>query len=139
MAKPSAMAVLPTPGSPTSSGLFLVRRQDLNRPFNFRGAADQGVDFAFLRLLVQIDAIGVQRLGAFLVHFFRLGVFIRATDRPGGRTAGLSGHLGDAVADIVDGIETGHVLQLQEIDGMAFAFREYGDKDIGPRHFLTAG
>ena len=26
-ARPSAMAVLPTPGSPTSSGLFLVRRQ----------------------------------------------------------------------------------------------------------------
>ena len=34
----------------------------------------------------------------------------------------LARGLGDTVADEVDGIKPRHVLQLQEIDGMAFAF-----------------
>ena len=36
-ARPSTIAVLPTPGSPSSTGLFLVRRrEDLDHPLDLR-------------------------------------------------------------------------------------------------------
>ena len=47
--------------------------------------------------------------------------------------------LGDAMADVVYGIEPRHLLLLQEEDRMAFALGEDGDQDIGARHFLAAG
>ena len=67
------MAVLPTPGSPTSSGLFFWRR---HRTWIVRCtsdlAADQRVDLAVLRLLVQVDAITVERVAFFLRASFGL-------------------------------------------------------------------
>ena len=49
-----------------------------------------------------------------------------------------AGHLGDAVGDIVDGIQSRHVMDLQEVDGVGFPFREQGDQEIGPGHFFAA-
>ena len=42
-ARPSTTAVLPTPGSPISTGLFLVRRDDLDHPADLGIPADDRV------------------------------------------------------------------------------------------------
>ncbi len=46
--------------------------------------------------------------------------------------------LGDAVGDVVDRVEAGHVLLLQEIDGMALALGEHRDQHVGAGHLLAA-
>ena len=49
-ASPSTIAVLPTPGSPISTGLFLVRRlEDLDHPADLVVAADHRVELALRR------------------------------------------------------------------------------------------
>src|SRR5690606_31094754 len=83
--------------------------EDLDRPVDLGLAADQRIDLPGLRLLVQIDAIGVQRL-------LRLVGARLAVLGPGAGGAGTllllaggaahraplaaAGRLGDAVADI---------------------------------------
>ena len=70
-ASPSTIAVLPTPGSPISTGLFLVRRdKHLDHPANLVVPADHGIELAFLRQLGQVSAILLQRL----VFVFRVRV-----------------------------------------------------------------
>jgi hypothetical protein len=62
-ASPSAMAVLPTPGSPTNKRvIFIATAQNLNGPRDFFAAANQRINFAFAGFVVQIDTIGGQRL-----------------------------------------------------------------------------
>ena len=56
------MAVLPTPGSPISTGLFLVRRQHLNRAANFLIAADNRIELALARRLRKIARVFFQRV-----------------------------------------------------------------------------
>ena len=56
-----------------------------------------------------------------------------------GRWAERPGRLGDAVADEVDRVEAGHVLQLQEVDRMALAFAEQGDQHVGAGDLIAAG
>ena len=100
-------------------------------------AADQRVDLAVARLLVEIDAIGVERvMGALrrLLGALRL-LFLRALDAAG---FGAARRLGDAVRDIVHRVEARHVLLLQEIDGVAFALGEHRHQHIGAGHFLAA-
>ena len=62
-ARPSTMAVLPTPGSPTKSGLFLRRRAStwMVRSSSV-GAADQRIDLARAPLLDQVDGVGLERI-----------------------------------------------------------------------------
>ena len=56
------MAVLPTPASPTSSGLFLRRRHRIWITLDLVLAADQRVDLAVLgELLVEVDGELLQR------------------------------------------------------------------------------
>ena len=55
-----------------------------------------------------------------------------------GRGVGLPRHLGDAVGDVVDRVEAGHVLLLQEIDGVALALGEHGHQHVGAGHLLAA-
>ena len=70
-ARPSTMAVLPTPGSPMSTGLFLVRRESTcitrrissSRPMT-------GIDLSLARERGQIAAVFFQRL------VFALGILI---------------------------------------------------------------
>ena len=79
-ARPSTMAVLPTPGSPMSTGLFFVRRE---RTWTTRRISSSrpmtGSSFAAARLLGQIAGITLQRL----VFGFGIlvGNFLRAADR----------------------------------------------------------
>ena len=49
--------------------VLLAAAENLDRALDFRLAADQRIDAARLGLLVQIDAIGFERLGALLVGF----------------------------------------------------------------------
>ena len=110
--------------------------QDLDRALDLGLPADQGVDPAVDRLGVQVDAIGGERLHALLDDRFAAGIFIGALGRAG---ALLARHLGNAVRDIVDGVEARHVLLLQEIDRVGFALGEHGDDDVGAGHLLAAG
>jgi hypothetical protein len=63
LARPSTMAVLPTPGSPISTGLFLVRRdKHLDHAANLLVAADHRIELARLRRqLGQIAAVFFER------------------------------------------------------------------------------
>ncbi|MNS45847.1 hypothetical protein D3C72_783250 [compost metagenome] len=97
--------------------------------------ADQGIDLALARLLVEVDAIGLQRLSARLHGGGVLGLLGGAL---GGSGLGRARLLGDAVGDEVDRVIARHVLLLQEVGGVAFALGEDGDQDIGARHFFAA-
>ncbi len=136
-ARPSAIAVLPTPGSPTNSGLFFWRRQStwMVRSTSLL-AADQRIDVAVARLLVEVDAIGVERVLARLALFalHRL-ILVDAAHRA---RLGHAGALGDAVADVLDRVEARHLLLLQEVGGMALALGEDGDEHVGAGHLLAA-
>ena len=62
-ARPSTTAVLPTPGSPMSTGLFLVRRREhLDHPADLGVAADDRVEPAVLGRLGEVDGELLQRL-----------------------------------------------------------------------------
>ena len=56
------MAVLPTPGSPISTGLFLVRRlQDLDHAADLLVAADHRIELAAAGELGQVAAVLLER------------------------------------------------------------------------------
>jgi hypothetical protein len=105
---------------------------------DFAVAADQRVDLALLRLLVEVDAVGFQRVGL-LLGFFSASLPARLLlprPQPGGfRHAGT---LGDAVRNVVDRIVAGHVLLLQEVGGMAFALGKDRHQHIGAGHLFAA-
>ena len=108
--------------------------QDLDRALDLGLAPDQRVDAAALGLFVQIDAIGVERVMAALLRLFAAFVLLRALGPAGFRAAG---RLGDAMRDIVDRIEPGHVLLLQEINRVALALGEHRDQDVGAGDLLA--
>jgi len=66
-ARPSTIAVLPTPGSPISTGLFLVPPgEDLDHAADRGVAADHGVELALCRLDGEVAAEALERLVALL-------------------------------------------------------------------------
>ena len=96
-----------------------------------------------LRLLVEVDAIGRQRVAAasscrprpLLAAAAAALLFLGAARRA--RLAG-AGTLGDAVRDVVDRVVAGHLLLLQEIGGMALALGEDRDEHVGAGDFFAA-
>ncbi len=122
--------------------VFGATTQNLNGALDFLLAADQRIDFSRHRLFVEIDAVIRERVlvapSGFLVTLL-LVVLILLSGALHRTLGGAARRLGDAVADEVDGIEPGHVLQLQKIDGVAFAFGEQSDKDVGAGDFIAAG
>ena len=105
---------------------------------HFRLAPDQRIDLALARLLVEIDAIGIERV-AFLLRLvagFGVRVLVGAAHRP---CFGHAWTLGDAVADIIDRVVARHVLLLQEIRGMALALGENRDQHIGAGDLFATG
>ena len=106
--------------------------QHLDGALDLAVAPDQRIDPARLGLLVEVDAIGVERLGTLLDGSLLL---VRAFHRLG---LGLAGHLGDAVADVADGIEARHILLLEEIDRMALALGEQRDEHVAAGHLAAA-
>ena len=51
----------------------------------------------------------------------------------------IGGVFGDAVGDVVHGIVAGHILFLQEIGGVGFAFGKEGHQHIGTGNLGTPG
>ncbi len=82
--------------------VLLAAAQDLDGALDFGIAADQGIDPAGFGLLVQIDAIGFERLGALLDGFLRLFFLVGAAH---GLLLAHARALGDAVADVAHRIE----------------------------------
>ena len=92
-ARPSAIAVLPTPGSPISAGLFFwPPRQDLDDPLDLLLAADDRIELAGPGELGEVDAELVDRRG--------LAGALRLLGRAGGRA--LRQDADDLVADLVE-------------------------------------
>ena len=104
----------------------------------FGSASDERVDLAFTRLLVEVDAVGVEGV-AFLLRLVAglgVGVLVGAARRARFRHARP---LSDTVTDIVDRVVAGHVLLLQEVGGVALALGEDRHQNIGAGHLLAAG
>ena len=118
--------------------VLLPAAQHLDGAVDLGIASDHRIDLAVARLLVEVDAVGIERLALFLgiLVALGLGLFVDAAHRT---RFGDPGPLGDAVADVVDRVVAGHVLLLQEIRGMAFALREDRDQHVGAGDFLAAG
>ena len=118
--------------------VLLPPAEHLDGTLDLRPAADQGIDTAGPRLLVQVDAIDLERIGAALL-------LVAALDRRGillhpahGARLGHAGPLGDAVADIVHRVEAGHVLLLQEEGGVALPLGKDRHQHVGAGHLLAA-
>ncbi len=94
-------------------------------------AADQRIDLARLRQVVQVEGVGVERAGGLLLVAVFLGRF--------GLLRLLLLLLGDAVRDVVDNIEAGHAALVEEIDRVRFLLAEDGDQHVGAGDFLLAG
>src|SRR5690606_15849913 len=84
--------------------------EDLDRPLDLVVPADQRIDLSGRRLFIEIDAIGIERFERFGLALGR-GVAARlflglvfAVDAADRARRFLAGRLGDAVADIADGI-----------------------------------
>ena len=118
--------------------VLLAAAQHLDRAVDFGIAADDRIDLAVARLLVEVDAIGFERLALLLGVLVALG-FGLLIDAAHGSGFGDAGPLGDAVTDIVDRVVAGHVLLLQEISGMTLALGEDRDQHVGAGHLFAAG
>ncbi len=118
--------------------VLLPAAQHLNGALDLRPAPDQRIDAAGARLLVQVDAVDLERIGAALLLVGALDRRRVVVDAAHRARLGHAAALGDAVADIVDRIEAGHVLLLQEERGMALALGEDGDEHVGAGHLLAA-
>ena len=116
--------------------VLLPAAQHLDRAVDLVVAPDHRIDLAVARLFVEVDAIGIERLALLLgvLVALGLGLLVDAAHRP---RLGDAGPLGDAVADVIDGVITRHVLLLQEIRGMAFALGEDRDQHVGAGHFFA--
>ena len=117
--------------------VLLPAAQHLDGAVDLGIASDHRIDLAVARLLVEVDAIGIERLALLLgiLVALGLGLLVDAAHRP---RLGDAGPLGDAVADVVDRVVARHVLLLQEIGGMAFALGEDRDQHVGAGHFFAA-
>ncbi len=111
--------------------VLLAAAQHLNGAHNLFLAADQRVDLAVARLLVEVDAVCVKRVlaGFPLLALGRL-VLVHAAHVAGLRHARP---LGDPVADVLHRVEASHLLLLQEVGGVALALGEDGHEHVGAR------
>ena len=134
-ARPSAIAVLPTPGSPTNSGLFLERRQRIwivrsiscSRP-------DQDVDPALAGLVVEVGAVGGSASPLCASPGPRLSSAPRTR-----RSSLIPGFLAIPWRDVVHRVEPRHVLLLQEEHGVGLALGEQRHQHVGAGDLLAAG
>ena len=118
--------------------VLLPPAQHLDGALDLGPAADQGIDAARAGLLVEVDAVDFERIGAALLLVAALDRRRVVVHAAHGARLRHAGPLGDAVADIVDRVEAGHVLLLQEEGGVALALGEDGDEHVGPGHLLAA-
>ena len=123
------MAVLPTPASPTSKGLFLRRRHNtLNGAIELLITADERIDTPLQHQLVEVGGKAFYLGRGYLVIRFR----IVAT------TLGLV-VLAHPVGQEVHHIQAAYFGFFQEVGGLGLLFAEDGDQDIGTAHLGIAG
>ena len=118
--------------------VLLAAAQHLDGAQHLGLAPDQRIDAAVLGLLVEVDAVGVERVLRLLLLVApcpRAWLLVDAAHVLG---LGHAGPLGDAVADVLHGVEARHLLLLQEEGGMALALGEDRDQHVGARHLLAA-
>ena len=119
------------PGFTHQQGVVLpAPAQGLDHPFQLRVTADQGVDLALQRQVVEIDGEVFQGAG--------LGLLLFTLMFPFGGRLGLR-HLADAVGDEIHHVQAGDALFLQVIDRVGVLLAEDGHQHVGPVHFLLAG
>ena len=127
--------------------VLLTAAEDLDGAVDLLLAADQRVDLAFAGFLVEVDAIGVERVAlalllrgvAFLVVLgISTAILLILIDAANGPRLRQPGALGYPVRNIIDRVIARHVLFLQEEGGMALALGEDGDEHVGAGHFLAA-
>src|SRR6516165_9499004 len=70
-----------------------------------------------------------------LLRLFDALVLVGSLDAPGFRTPR---RFGDAMRNVIDRIEPGHVLFLQVIYSVAFTLRKHGYENVCAGHLLTA-
>ena len=115
--------------------VLVAAAEDLDGALDLLLAADERVDAALEGLLVEVDAIGLERLVVLLHHLLGLGVLVGAVHRA--RPA-LARHLGDAVGDVVDRVQPRHVLQLEEVDGVGLPLGEERHQHVRAGHLLAS-
>ena len=118
--------------------VLLTAAQHLDRAVDLGIASDHRIDLAVTRLLVEVDAIGIERLALLLgvLGTLGLGLLVDAAHRP---RLGDARPLGNAVADVVDGVVARHVLLLQEVRGMTLALGEDRDQHVRTGHLFATG
>ena len=133
-ARPSTSAVLPTPASPTYSGLFLRRRHRIStvrsistrRPIS--GSIRPSIASLF-RLVVNFSS-AVPPSGS-----------PRSPSVPGAGSSlvrTVFGDLRQAVRDVVDDVEPRDVLHRQQVGGVRVLLAEDRDQHVRRRDFLLA-
>src|SRR5580704_5915105 len=110
--------------------VLLPPAEDLNGALHLELAADQRIDLAVGRFLVEVDAIGLKRLVFLRAALLGLAAASLAAVLPlligaFGRTGiARARALGDPMADVVHGVIARHILLLQKISSVAFALGE---------------
>ena len=127
------MAVLPTPASPTSSGLFLRRRQRIcttrsssaSRPMSGSILPSTASWFRFCVKLSSAPPACAS------------GASVSAS--PSSREPGRLRRLGDAVRDVVHDVEARDALLVQEVDRVRVLLAVDRHQHVGAGHLLLAG
>ncbi|OQA30604.1 MAG: hypothetical protein BWY57_02757 [Betaproteobacteria bacterium ADurb.Bin341] len=102
--------------------------ENLDHALQFVVAADQRIDLALQCQDIEIEGVLLKRAGRVLVVFgLPFGAYLGLPD------------LADAVGDVIDHVEPGDALPLQEEHGMRILLAENGDQDIGAIDFFLAG
>ncbi len=135
-ARPSASAVLPTPGSPISSGLFFRRRHST---WIIRSSSSaRPISGSILPSRARCVRSTQKLSSGFATLPSSLAVVLDAARARHDRTtAGLD--LRDAVRDVVDDVEPRHALLLEQVDRVRVALAEHRRDHVAGRHLLAAG
>ena len=133
-ASPSAIAVLPTPGSPTYSGLFFDRRHRICTVRSTSGIRPISGSTLPVRAFSLRSTVNCLRALSFLPSFSVAFSSVPVTSRGSSAVVALA----DAVADVGHRIEPAHVLLLQEIDRVALALGKQRDQHVGAGDVVAA-
>jgi hypothetical protein len=115
--------------------VLLPAAKHLHGAHDFLFAADQRIDLAVARLLVEVHAVRVERIAWLsLLALSRADVLVDAA-----HVARLehARTFRNTMGDVLNSVKARHFLLLQKIGGMAFAFREDADEHVGARHFFA--